>query len=99
LPAGFRPELIRQDVSLNMETFTPEMALHLGRIMTVGPELRVKQLKRPVPVWSEEDGCWTVETDDGEEPVEIVIAREDLQKDAERWKIVPNIMALELGLP
>lgn len=82
-----------------METFTPEIALQLGRVVSAGPELRVRQLKRPIPVWSDEDGCWTLELDDGEEPAETTITSEDLQNDAERWKVVPNIMALALGFP
>ena len=82
-----------------METFTPEVALHLGRVIAVEPEVKVRQLKRPFPVWSDEDGVWTLDVDDGEEPIEVIITREDLQKDAERWRVVPNIMALALGLP
>jgi len=82
-----------------METFTPEVALHLGRIVAVEPEVKVRPLKRPISVWSDADGGWILEGDDDEEPVEVIITREDLQVDAERWRVVPNIMALALGLP
>ena len=103
MPADF------QDVELDMTTFTPEVKLQLAKVTANQSGLTLTKFRRPLPVYEteeeyeggdfDEEGEMMDVGDSGEEEAEVVeISLEDLHRDGERYRFVPNIVALALAL-
>jgi len=97
-----------QDVELDMTTFTPEVKLQLAKVTANQSGLTLTKFRRPLPVYEMEEGYEGEDFDEEgemvvgeseEEEAEVVeISLEDLHRDGERYRFVPNIMALALAL-
>ena len=96
-----------KDVELDFTTYTPEVKLQLGKIVSAASGLKVKKLRRPVPVYQAEDADdegyeeWDqieMEQDGREEDEVVEIEWEALQREEGKWKVVPNIIALALSV-
>lgn len=92
-----------------MTTFTPEVKLQLAKVTANHSGLTLTKFRRPLPVYEAEEGYEGGDFDEegdlmevgeskGEEAEVVEISLEDLHRDSERYRFVPNIMALALAL-
>lgn len=98
-----------QDVELDMTTFTPEVKLQLAKVTANQSGLTLEKFRRPLPVYETEEGyeegdfdeegdLMEVGESEAQETEVVEISLEDLHRDGERYRFVPNIMALALAL-
>jgi hypothetical protein len=89
-------------------TYTPEVKLQLGKVVSKASGFTVKKLRRPIPVYEDAEGededyengaeHAQVEEQEEEEDEVIELSLDELQREEGRWKVVPNITALALSL-